>query len=575
LGTISSEKGARRSSVDRVTEVVGNAVKSRRVLTTFSLLTVACALAVLTTGASAASKCRPLASANYTDPTGDGSGANAPDITGVTVTSYEGGGTTFQVALANQSEFGTDMLARIFVDSDKTASTGNDKGFEYMIQVQGTSSESGSGGDDPGGDGTVSHSYSSIKCEDRPVTTLFKWNGSGWAPADSDSNSWFGNGGVSVEINASDIGDALVFNFAVYAASNVTYDESGAPQLAGASFDWAPDTGTYGYQPFDYSSYSDPTGDGSGPGAPDITKVVVTKWKGAQLKFWIAIPGTEEFGEDMLMQVYLDSDSNAATGDPNGSDYMIQAQRASYNGDDDSLTPLLRAVSRLARSKCYQPWLSLRKWNGSSWAPVKTDWLDSWYNGGLRFSIDPADLGSTTTFNSSVYAAAKVAFDDMGSPSLKDAVYDSAPDTGSYGFPLVPENGQFDGVYKVAYKVTHSHNFGNMRRGSRRARTWKFLRSCKNNQCATKVVASGTEFKLSRTGKSFNAKAGGKFDCQTGRSARGTESYQLKVQKSRWIKGRWRVTNWVGTVRVVSPNNGVPECGGTASYTASLTGTLK
>ena len=93
---------------------------------------------MLTTGAGAASKCHPLATATFADPTGDGSGANAPDITGVTVTSYEGGGTAFQIALANQSEFSSDMLVRIFIDSDKNASTGNDKGFEYMIQAQGT-----------------------------------------------------------------------------------------------------------------------------------------------------------------------------------------------------------------------------------------------------------------------------------------------------------------------------------------------------------------------------------------------------------------------------------------------------
>ena len=27
----------------------------------------------------------------------------------------------------------------------------------------------------------------------------------------------------------------------------------------------------------------------------------------------------------------------------------------------------------------------------------------------------------------------------------------------------------------------------------------------------------------------------------------------MTAQKSRWIKGKWRVTKWVGTVHVVSP----------------------
>ena len=39
---------------------------------------------------------------------------------------------------------------------------------------------------------------------------------------------WFGDGNLNVQINACDIGNALAFNFAVYAASNVTYDDSGS-----------------------------------------------------------------------------------------------------------------------------------------------------------------------------------------------------------------------------------------------------------------------------------------------------------------------------------------------------------
>lgn len=82
---------------------------------------------------------------------------------------------------------------------------------------------------------------------------------------------------MTVTLNAAEAGDALTFNFAVYAASNVSYDESGVPDTSVASFDWAPDTGSWTYQPFEWSAYSDPSGDGSAEGAPDITKVGVTK----------------------------------------------------------------------------------------------------------------------------------------------------------------------------------------------------------------------------------------------------------------------------------------------------------
>ena len=611
----SKANGASRSPSSAKGEVV-KAVTSRRVLTYASVFTVALALAVLTPGASAVSKCEPLSTTSFTDPAGDGSGANAPDITDVTVSSSEGGGTTFEIALADQSEFSTDMLVRVFVDSDKNASTGNDKGFEYLIQTQragvgdyepamtlsraqpagaGDEADSAECEDQPveyasiGNDkgfqslnrmqpAGAGDEADSAECEPQSTTTLFEWSGSDWDQVETESlSSWYGDSSLTVQINASELGDALAFNFAVYAASNVSYDEEGAPQLADASFDWAPDTGTYSYQPFESSTYSDPVGDGAGTDAPDITKVVVTKWKDALLKFWVAIPETAEFGEDMLIRVYVDSDGDASTGDARGYDYMIQAQRASYDwAAETSLAPMLRGISGLARSNCYQPSLRLFEWSESSWTASVTDSIDWSYQKGLKFSIDPADLGDTEAFKFAVYAATKVDFDDSGSPSPDGASFDWAPDTDSYAFPLVVENAQLQGTYKVVYKVTRSHNFGNLKRGSVSARNWKFVRSCKKHKCATKVVAGGNVgFKLSRSGKSYKGKVGRKFDCQAGFSARGSESYQLRVQKSRWIKGKWRVAKWAGTVRVVSPDNHVPECGGAASYTASLTGTLK
>jgi hypothetical protein len=579
-------------------------------------------------GAGAASKCHPLATATFTDPSGDGQGANAPDITGVTVTSDDEGGTSFQIGFVNTSEFSTDMLVRTYIDADRNAATGDGNGFEYMIESSrvprdtggrdpGSSEPSGGnkagegGGGDPGssessgekraaesGIAALTMSLESAaraRCENQPSATLFKWNGSAWDRVETRTlSSWYGDGTLNLRINTSELGDALAFDFAVYAAANVTYDDTGAPVSTDASYDWAPDTGTYDYQPFKYGVYSDPAGDGQGENAPDITKVIVTEWASNLIKFWVAIPNAESFGEGMLVRTYIDADSSSSTGDSNGYDYMIQAKRAPfvYSEGGDSFSSVLRGISRLRRAKCHdEPSVGLFRWSDSGWTPVETGSLNWSYDRGLTVAVDAAAIGNPTTFNFAVYAASKVIYDLNGNPVLTNASYDWAPDTGSFAFPsavspavpilspLPVSAAQFRGVYKVRYRILHSHNFGDMRRGKRMTRIWKFMPSCPKGKCkTTKVVVAGSRdrFRLIRKGKTvYKARAGRRYACDAQHSTRGTAKLQVRVKKSGWIQGKWRVTRWVGSVHVVSPGNGVAACGGTASYTASLTGTLK
>jgi hypothetical protein len=561
------------------------------------------ALAALAAGAGAMSKCYPLNTTVYADPSGDGTGTGAPDITGITVTSYEGGKTAFHITLANESEFTSDMVVRTFIDADKSSATGNGKGFEYMIQAQGTATPGGDNGSDSGdsdgstppgdgsgdqpGDGSgdgggvewVIHpkALAGAKCDGggEAGIGLYQWNGSGWAPVEADSLSgWYGDNTLNLEINSEDIQKAVAFNFAVYAASQVTFDDAGWPVLTNVAYDWAPDTSTYSYQPFDYSAYNDPTGDGSGAGAPDITRVVVTRWHHHELNFSIEIPGTDEFSPDMLVRTYVDADANPATGDANGFDYVVQAQMTSYEIGGDSLVPITRG---LARATCYQPLLFLFKWENGAWVPQDGTLFDWRYHEGLRFSIDEGDLGGASNFNFAVYAATHVSFGQNGHPNIGAASFDWAPDTGALGFPLAPESGQFIGTYTVRSTVLRSHNFGDKKRGSASKQTWRFGHDCnKWHKCTTKAVNGSTsKFKLSRSGKkAYSGHSGRRFACEAGRSASGTESVQIKATKSRWIGGAWRVVQWEGTTRVVSPGSGNPACGGPASYTAALTGTL-
>ncbi|MGA9762039.1 MAG: hypothetical protein WBQ14_06430 [Gaiellaceae bacterium] len=528
----------------------------RRAVIIASALVVAVALAAMSSGAAANSKCEEvLGTSTFTDPSGDGSGAGALDISDVTLTSYEGGATTFQIALPGVDAFSAGMLVRTYLDSDKTATTGSEKGDEYMIQTVSR------GGMPAGG--------LSAKCEDQPISTLFAWSGSAWVEQKTKTlSSWYGDSTLTLTLNASEMGNALTFNFAIYAAANVKAGEAGWPDISGASFDWAPDTGSWTYQPFQWSSYSDPAGDGSAEGAPDISSVGVTKWKGSLLKFTIPVPGIEEFSEDMLMRILIDSDSNAATGDANGYEYMVEVQRVSYGSSS-----LPMSAESVLHALCYQPDIALFEWNGEGWNAVEGVSFDSWYSKGLELSFDSSAIGSPAAFNFAVYAATNVSFSESGWPDLtKEPASDRAPDTGSYGFPLAVSNADLVGVYKVTYHITRSTGHLSQKKVSTKA--WSFQKRCSKKKCATKAIVKGQgNYKLSRAGKvSYRANSGKKISCSSA-STRTTEKFSMNVKKSGWVKGKWRVTKWVGTLQVASARD-VPKCGA-GSYTASLTGTLK
>lgn len=569
----SNGNGAKRPPFSRAVRA-GRIGARRPVFTLVSALVIAVALALLSSGAVAASKCEPLSTTTFTDPTGDGVGANAPDITSVGVTTYEEGWLSFQVALPTVSAFGDDMLVQVYVDSDKNAATGDASGFEYMLDVQKVQNQSSTGVAAP----VVTKSLrtvAKVKCEDQPTVTLFKWNGSAWARVDAHTLSTsFGGNTLTVKLSVSELANTVAFNFAVYAAANVTFDSVGSPNLASASFDWAPDTGSYSYEPYHASTYTDPSGDGQGPNAPDLTQLSLVQWASGLIKLEVPLPGTPEFGTDMLVQVLIDSDRNPATGDENGYDYLIQVRRPPA-----AVTTGLIALRSLASLKCEDlPYATLYSRSEMGWEELDTKTLNVSYSGGLKLAINASELGGVTAFDFAVYAATGVSFDAAGSPVLTSASFDRAPDTGSFNFPLAVAAAQLQGVYKVRYHVISSHNFGDMKRGTVTMRTWKFVPLCKEGACTTKVVVAGglERFRLSHKGHAvYKATSGRRYDCNASRSARGTEKIRLQIKKGAWVKGTWRVIKWVGTVRVVSPNNRVRACGGAASYTATLNGTLK
>jgi hypothetical protein len=113
----------------------------------------------------------------------------------------------------------------------------------------------------------------------------------------------------------------------------------------------------------------DPAGD-SGPG-PDITKVTVSADDAGILTFRIEMPNRATLGPEYSAIVFLDTDSNPATGD-HGTNYALG---------------MVGGASALLR------------WNGSTPEPVRPSTATASYaNGVATLSVSAIELGGTSSF---------------------------------------------------------------------------------------------------------------------------------------------------------------------------------
>jgi len=161
---------------------------------------------------------RAAASANsqtYTDSTGEDPAA--PDITSIVVSNDDAGLITFKINISNRPTLTADMTVLMFLDTDKQATTGDATSFgaDYAIEL------------DPGSVG------------------LFKWNGTTYDPAQSQTSVTYNYDatGATITVSAADLGGARVVNFVVAAVSGLVIDSSGNPDFTNAHIDFAPDSG--------------------------------------------------------------------------------------------------------------------------------------------------------------------------------------------------------------------------------------------------------------------------------------------------------------------------------------------
>ena len=157
------------------------------------------------------------------------------------------------------------------------------------------------------------------------------------------------------------------------------------------------------------NSQSFPDSTGEDPAAPDITSIVVSNDDTGLITFKINISNRPALTSDMLIVAYLNTDNNAATGDPDsyGADYLI----ALGLGEVD-----------------------LAKWNGSTYDVASSPTLTYSYDAtGATIHVNRTDLGGTKTMGLAVVAISGLAMDASGNTDTTNAHRDVAPDPG-HGF---------------------------------------------------------------------------------------------------------------------------------------------
>ena len=160
------------------------------------------------------------------------------------------------------------------------------------------------------------------------------------------------------------------------------------------------------------NSQSFPDSVGENANAPDITSVTVQNDDAGNITMNINVSNRPTFTSDMEFLIFIDSDNNPATGDPNsfGSDYAIDLVPGS---------------------------VALFQWDTTSknflFAQSQTSLVYAYTSAGPTIHISAADLGGTKVMDFGVEASSGITTDAQGNPNYDTAQTDLAPDAG-HGF---------------------------------------------------------------------------------------------------------------------------------------------
>jgi hypothetical protein len=157
-------------------------------------------------------------------------------------------------------------------------------------------------------------------------------------------------------------------------------------------------------------TFDDSTGER--PDAPDIATVVVSNNNAGLITFKINVPNRPTLTEDMGVDLFVDSDNNPSTGDPDllGAEYAIQL---------------------------LQGRVDMFRWDGTNFSRTPTDPPQSTlifsYAGGVTIKISAAELGNTSRFSFGADAVSGIVITQNGDLDFTNAKFDIAPDAG-HGF---------------------------------------------------------------------------------------------------------------------------------------------
>lgn len=158
------------------------------------------------------------------------------------------------------------------------------------------------------------------------------------------------------------------------------------------------------------ATFQDSTGEDAQ--GPDVTTIRLANDNRGAITFTVNVPNRPTLTGDMYMLIFLDTDANPATGEPDiGSDYAIQL-----------LGPLTGQAS-----------VGLFRWNGSEYTAAgvaQSSLIFSYANGAATIRINAAELGATKKFSFVVLAVTGVVLGPDGEPDDTNARFDAAPDAG-------------------------------------------------------------------------------------------------------------------------------------------------
>jgi hypothetical protein len=190
-------------------------MRPRSALTLGAVLMLAATVVAMPTSALAKGVRARANSQTFTDSTGED--PNAPDVTTIAVSNDDAGLVTFKINISNRPALTADMLVLVLLDTDQQTATGDPQsgGADYAIQLA------------------------------QGEVVLFKWNGSDFVVAPSQTSVTFGYDatGATIRASAADLGGTKGFNFFAIAISGITTDAAGNPDFTNEHADPAPDAG--------------------------------------------------------------------------------------------------------------------------------------------------------------------------------------------------------------------------------------------------------------------------------------------------------------------------------------------